>query len=137
MRQQRYTPIESIIANILLAIVLVCLAACASFSLSLFSSSVGYWANHSIFGGILILLGFAYLPRLTFLILWLVFGTFNLEPDVHSLLGVIGFVLVPRMTAACLGLLTYYGTNPILCVGALIISLIGESAEKGMADRSV
>jgi hypothetical protein len=42
----------------------------------------------------------------------------------------IGWVLAPRIVVAILACITYWTTNPVLCVIAVLLCISGESTEK-------
>lgn len=81
-----------------------------------------FWDVH----GILFLIAIALFPRITMLLatLW------------GGLLWWIGLIILPRIQVAILATYYYWETNPVLCIGAWLFCLGGESAEKTTVARS-
>ncbi len=76
-----------------------------------------FWQVH----GLLFLLGMAFFPRITMLVV----GTVSS----FGLLGWLGWVFAPHITVAILATMIYWHTNPVLCIIAWIFAFVGTGSE--------
>ncbi len=85
---------------------------------------MSYWEVH----GVLFLAGLLFFPRLTVILFSAVTGGFFFWA---------GFIFFPRIFIAVLACITYWQTNPVLCVIACLLCLAGESCEKAAAKSTL
>lgn len=92
--------------------------------LTMEAGTIDFWDVH----GIIFLVCIAFFPRLTMLISTVKTG---------GLLWWVGWLIAPRFLVAVLATVGYWNTNKILVIGAWIIALSGESAEKKVIHTKV
>lgn len=85
---------------------------------------VSFWANHGFLFGLVICLFCLFLPRLT-LFCMSIFSAIGI-----SFLGVVGWILLPRVTIAVITTMFYGHSNPFLCLMAWVCAFFGELGEK-------
>lgn len=84
-----------------------------------------FWDVHPGIAGVVYLFFLCYFPRITLLFQSVVFGALS-----ATFLGFLGWLLVPHFTVALLATLTYWDTNPVLCLIAWYCAIDGEKDEK-------
>jgi hypothetical protein len=84
-----------------------------------------FWSNHGMFGGLFFLFFLVTFPRLTLAFLALISGAIGI-----TILGIIGWIFLPRIVVAWIATTVYWDTNPLLCILSWIVALGGETIEK-------
>lgn len=80
---------------------------------------MNFWMVHGLF----FILFLCFFPRITMLVTGICFAF-------TGFWFWVGWLLAPRLTVAILASITYWDTNPVLCVLAWLWACGGESAEK-------
>jgi len=84
-----------------------------------------FFASHAEWGW-LILIGLAIFPRITLLFVGGPFGV----------LAWLGWLFCPHLLVAILATTQYWSTNPVLCVIAWFVALVGTGGEGRIVHRS-